>query len=46
VLLPEVRGRLDRNSTRPEDADYLWLDFGADGWQPRYPQRSAESSTS
>ncbi len=34
VLLPEVFGRLDRNSTRPEDADYLWLDFGDDGWQP------------
>lgn len=34
VLLPEVQGRLDRSSTRPEDADYLWLDFGVDGWQP------------
>jgi uncharacterized iron-regulated protein len=34
VLLPEVQGRLDRSSTRPEDADYLWLDFGVDGWKP------------
>lgn len=34
VLLPEVQGRLDRTSTRPEDADFLWLDFGVDGWEP------------
>lgn len=34
VLLPEVELRLNRNNIRPEDADYLWLDFGADGWQP------------
>lgn len=34
VLLPEVELRLNRNNIRPEDADYLWLDFGDDGWQP------------
>lgn len=34
VLLPEIQGRLDRNSIRPEDSDYLWLDFGVEGWQP------------
>lgn len=34
VLLPEVELRLNRSNIRPEDADYLWLDFGADGWQP------------
>lgn len=34
VLLPEVELRLNRHNIRPEDADYLWLDFGADGWRP------------
>jgi len=32
VLLPEVSGRLDRLQVTSEQADYLWLDFGQDGW--------------
>lgn len=32
VVLPEVPGRIDRRDASAADADYLWLDFGADGW--------------
>jgi uncharacterized iron-regulated protein len=32
VVLPEVHGRIDRTDASVADADYLWLDFGADGW--------------
>jgi uncharacterized iron-regulated protein len=32
VLLPEVPGRIDRTNVTREMADYLWLDFGGDGW--------------
>jgi uncharacterized iron-regulated protein len=32
VVLPEVPGRVDRNSVTTEIADYLWLDEGEDGW--------------
>lgn len=32
VLLPEVNGRVDRQSVNTEIADYLWLDVGDDGW--------------
>lgn len=33
VVLPEVAGRGDRNNMTEEFADYLWLDFGDDGWE-------------
>ncbi|SDM12962.1 Uncharacterized iron-regulated protein [Geoalkalibacter ferrihydriticus] len=33
VVLPEVRGRIDRGNASVSDADYLWLDFGDEGWQ-------------
>lgn len=33
VVLPEVRGRIDRANASAADADYLWLDFGDDGWR-------------
>lgn len=33
VLLPEAAGRLDRTNLTPQDTDYLWLDFGPEGWQ-------------
>ncbi len=32
VILPEVAGRIDRTNATPNDVDYLWLDFGEDGW--------------
>lgn len=32
VLLPEVFGRVDRQSVTKEITDYLWLDYGDDGW--------------
>lgn len=32
VVLPEMFGRLDRTNVSKEFADYLWLDFGDDGW--------------
>ncbi|WP_302504331.1 ChaN family lipoprotein [Geoalkalibacter halelectricus] len=32
VVLPEVPGRIDRLSASSDDTDYLWLDFGSDGW--------------
>ena len=32
VVLPEVRGRMDRNSVTRAEADYLWLDVGNGGW--------------
>ncbi|MFZ5765218.1 MAG: ChaN family lipoprotein [Thermodesulfobacteriota bacterium] len=32
VVLPEVRGRIDRDSATAADADFLWLDAGDDGW--------------
>lgn len=35
VLLPEVPERIDRATATVQDADYLWLDFGADGWRTR-----------
>ncbi len=34
VILPEVRGRIDRSSAQLRDADYLWLDSGPQGWGP------------
>lgn len=33
VVLPEVRGRIDRGSASASETDYLWLDFGEEGWQ-------------
>ncbi|ADH84828.1 ChaN family lipoprotein [Desulfurivibrio alkaliphilus] len=33
VLLPELPGRINRRSASSADADYLWLDYGPDGWQ-------------
>ncbi len=33
VILPEVRGRIDRGNASVAEADYLWLDFGEEGWQ-------------
>jgi uncharacterized iron-regulated protein len=32
VILPEIHGRVDRANATGEDADYLWLDEGMDGW--------------
>ncbi len=32
VILPEVGGRIDRNQLEAEFTDYLWLDFGTEGW--------------
>lgn len=32
VILPEVRGRIDRGNASVAEADYLWLDFGDEGW--------------
>ncbi|WP_432822697.1 ChaN family lipoprotein [Trichloromonas sp.] len=32
VILPEIPGRIDRFSATEEDADYLWLDVGMEGW--------------
>lgn len=32
VLLPEVPGQLERVRVTSKLADYLWLDFGQDGW--------------
>lgn len=32
VLLPESAGRIDLTTATPTDADYLWLDFGPEGW--------------
>jgi len=32
VLLPEAAGRIDLTSATPTEADYLWLDFGPEGW--------------
>jgi uncharacterized iron-regulated protein len=32
VILPEVRGRIDRSNAQLRDADYLWLDSGPQGW--------------
>ncbi len=33
VLLPEVLGRVDRESAAKQITDYLWLDVGEDGWR-------------
>lgn len=33
VLLPEVFGRVDRQSVTEDITDYLWLDHGDDGWE-------------
>ena len=32
VVLPEIIGRVDRESVTKDIADYLWLDVGDDGW--------------
>ncbi len=32
VILPEIHGRSDRYNATVDDADYLWLDEGRDGW--------------
>lgn len=32
VLLLEAPGRVNRNTITPEEADYLWLDYGKTGW--------------
>jgi len=32
VVLPEIIGRVDRSNVTKEFTDYLWLDFGDDGW--------------
>jgi uncharacterized iron-regulated protein len=34
VVLPEIAGKSERVDASPEDADFLWLDTGPDGWQP------------
>jgi uncharacterized iron-regulated protein len=30
IILPEIPGRLDRQTVRPDDADYLWLGITPD----------------
>jgi uncharacterized iron-regulated protein len=32
VILPEIKGRADRDNVTEDIADYLWLDIGDDGW--------------
>jgi uncharacterized iron-regulated protein len=32
VVLPEIPGRVSRENMTEDFADYLWLDFGDDGW--------------
>ena len=32
VILPEIKGRADRDNVSVDIADYLWLDIGDDGW--------------
>ena len=32
VILPEIKGRADRDNVTVDIADYLWLDIGEDGW--------------
>jgi len=34
VVLPEDPGRVDRTNFSTSEADYLWLDFGEESWQP------------
>lgn len=34
VIVPEIPGRNDRESTTIDDADYLWLELGPESWQP------------
>lgn len=41
VLLPEIPGRSDRTTIGSEDADYLWLSVGDEGWE--VPHNSEES---